>query len=474
MINNTLNIQNFGPIKKANIDISPLTIFIGSNSSGKSFSAMIIHSILNSFDKLGFNQLTNVRNKSLKRFMENNQGVFKEFKESINQYVELKPKISDEPFKFPADKLKYIIEESFGQVYNNLVEEKLKRNFNNNLNKLNQLNKFPFEFSFNDNLFINKSGNLELKDFSFDFNKLKNELIEDDDKICLLDIDDEFLFLNLNYLLWNKFFDDNYFLSEVIFMMITTSLMEILNYPSYYLPAAGDELFKDVNNFIVDDMNGTFKPSLVQEELLTNFIKVNSDMDKSSFYSLARQLENELIDGEIQVKKTEFKEELFFIDNEYGMELELELTSSSIRELTPFIIYLKYFLQKGNTLIIEEPENHLHPKNQLILVKYLVKAINQGLNIIITTHSDFIIEKFNNFIRLGNANDDIFNKLGYDKSNILDFHDVNIYNFKKEDKYSYVASKVDINETGFDENTFFEVSTELYDESVDIIDAEKK
>ena len=192
MINNTLNIQNFGPIKKANIDISPLTIFIGSNSSGKSFSAMIIHSILNSFDKLGFNQLTNVRNKSLKRFMENNQGVFKEFKESINQYVELKPKISDEPFKFPADKLKYIIEESFGQVYNNLVEEKLKRNFNNNLNKLNQLNKFPFEFSFNDNLFINKSGNLELKDFSFDFNKLKNELIEDDDKICLLDIDDEF------------------------------------------------------------------------------------------------------------------------------------------------------------------------------------------------------------------------------------------------------------------------------------------
>ena len=257
-------------------------------------------------------------------------------------------------------------------------------------------------------------------------------------------------------------------------MMITTSLMEILNNPSYYLPAAGDELFKDVNNFIVDDMNGTFKPSLVQEELLTNFIKVNSDMDKSSFYSLARQLENELIDGEIQVKKTEFKEELFFIDNEYGMELELELTSSSIRELTPFIIYLKYFLQKGNTLIIEEPENHLHPKNQLILVKYLVKAINQGLNIIITTHSDFIIEKFNNFIRLGNANDDIFNKLGYDKSNILDFHDVNIYNFKKEDKYSYVASKVDINETGFDENTFFEVSTELYDESVDIIDAEKK
>ena len=35
----TLKIENFGPIKQANIDISPLTIFMGQNNSGKSFVA---------------------------------------------------------------------------------------------------------------------------------------------------------------------------------------------------------------------------------------------------------------------------------------------------------------------------------------------------------------------------------------------------------------------------------------------------
>jgi len=40
---NNIKVNNFGIIKDANIDISPLTIFIGPNSSGKSFIAKLIH-----------------------------------------------------------------------------------------------------------------------------------------------------------------------------------------------------------------------------------------------------------------------------------------------------------------------------------------------------------------------------------------------------------------------------------------------
>lgn len=39
----------------------------------------------------------------------------------------------------------------------------------------------------------------------------------------------------------------------------------------------------------------------------------------------------------------------------------------------------------GLFLILEEIENHLYPEIQLILVKYLFKAINKGLNIILNT-----------------------------------------------------------------------------------------
>ena len=42
MINNRLSIKNFGPIKRADIDIAPLTVFIGSNNSGKSYIAKLI------------------------------------------------------------------------------------------------------------------------------------------------------------------------------------------------------------------------------------------------------------------------------------------------------------------------------------------------------------------------------------------------------------------------------------------------
>lgn len=476
-MNNKLLIKNFGPIKKADITISPLTIFIGPNSSGKSYSALLIHSILNSFNNLGLNLYELIRQDSVKRFLKNDDDISEEFKNSLTQYVNSKPKFSDEPFKFPTEKFKIILERSFGQVFNELVEEKLKGNFGNNLNKLNQQNDYPFEFSFNNNAFINKNGNLFLKKYYVNMNQIKNEGLSDEgdnNNISEFEIGEEYLSIKLDYIIWHNFFNKDELFIEVIFMMVVSSVMDTLNQTSYYIPAAGDELFKDVNNLIANDIKGAFKPSIVQKELLTNFLKVKTDMNQSPFYNLANELEHEILGGELQVKQGEIKEELLFIDNEYNMELELELTSSSVRELTPLIIYFKYFLKEGNTLIIEEPENHLHPKNQLILVKYLVKAINQGLNIIITTHSDYIVEKFNNFIRLGNANDEIFDKLHYDDSHVLNYENVSIYNFKKENKYSYVAESLAINNTGFDENSFNEVNNELYDESVDIIDAEKR
>ena len=471
MKNDKLLIKNFGPIKQAEISITPLTIFIGPNSSGKSFSTVLIHSLLNSFNEFGFNQYEHIRNKSVKLFLENNGEIFKEFKNELTDYVNSKPKISGEPFKFPTNKFKLILKESFGQVFREIIEEKLKDSFSNNLNNLNRLKRYPFKFTYNNNAFSNDNGELSLNEHYVDMNKVKDEgLSSEESNICFFEIDENFLSIHLNYILWENFFNTkNELFSEIIFMMIVSSVMDTFNKTSYYLPAAGNELFKDINTFISNDIKGSLEHSLVQKELLINFLKIEKDMDKSPFYQLTEELEQEILGGKIKFKNNEVKEELVFFDEEHNMEFELSLTSSSIRELIPIILHLKYFLKKDDTLIIEEPENHLNPKNQLILVKYLVKAINLGLNIIITTHSDYIVEKFNNFIRLANANDEIFEKFDYDETNALDYQKTSIYNFKKDDSYGYTVESIDINETGFDENSFYEVNAELYDESVDII-----
>lgn len=101
----------------------------------------------------------------------------------------------------------------------------------------------------------------------------------------------------------------------------------------------------------------------------------------------------------------------------------------------------------------------------------MLNLVNKGLNIILTTHSDYILEQFNNFIRIGSINDNVLNKLNYSKDNVLNQDSIKIYNFKKDDDYCYSPEEVEINETGFIDENFSKVTDELYDESVTIIDS---
>lgn len=481
---NKLSVKNFGPIREANFDISPLTIFLGLNDSGKSFSALLIHSFLNPFNESSklFNS-QNLASTSLIHLTENNEDLFNEFKDSLNSYADGKPKLNDDSFRFSIEKFFEMIDEGFGRCYTKLIEDKLKSNWNINLNKLNNIHGDPFNISYNNNEFVNENNRLKLLNFSSDYLKDigKIKLIDEiNSTIIRIEFDEDFICINLNYTLWEKLFEENwdseeleFSIAHIVYLICVNNLIEKFAQNSYYVPAAGDELLKDMNSYLAGEINSLVTPSTIQKQLITSLLSSEKRLEKGYFYELACNMERELIHGEIKFKSTDLKEELVFFDKDHDLELELELVSSSVRELVPLITYLKYYLKNGDILILEEIENHLHPKNQLILVKYLVEAINQGLNIIMTTHSEYIVEKFNNFIRLGNANEEIFEKLGYGESNILNYENVSIYNFEKEDEYSYIAKSIDINETGFDENSFYEVSNELYDESVDIIDAEK-
>ena len=146
------------------------------------------------------------------------------------------------------------------------------------------------------------------------------------------------------------------------------------------------------------------------------------------------------------------------------------MLSTSIHEMALLSIYLKYVVKKDDLLIIEEPEAHLHPKNQRILVKYIVRAVNNGLKVMLTTHSDYVIEQFNNFIRLHRIDSTGLDEFDYTHEEVLYHEDISIYTFKKASKKQFIAEKLDINETGFDEETFTPISEELYDESDKIID----
>lgn len=54
------------------------------------------------------------------------------------------------------------------------------------------------------------------------------------------------------------------------------------------------------------------------------------------------------------------------------------------------IIIQGIFMDKEQTLIVEQPEIHLHPKMELQMADFLIHLANTGRNIIIETHSDHI------------------------------------------------------------------------------------
>ena len=412
---------------------------------------------------------------SFNELLKNNLKLYEEFSNKLNNYISSKPQFNDDAFRYPLDKFNDLIYYGFGSCYKKLINNKINSVFADNLNKLNNINSNSFEISFNGNHFINENGSLVFNKSSFNGNDfIRNMKMSDDNSIVFsIDFDSDFINIKLDYLMWMTLYGDNesVSLANVIYIMVVDGILKKLKRNSYYLPASGNEILNDMNRYMSNELKGTINVSTIEKELVTNILSLKEYVDKGYYYDLAKEFENELIGGDIIIKNNGVKEELFFVDRDNNLELDLKLVSSSIRELIPLILYLKYFLKKDDILIIEEPENHLHPRNQMILVKYFVKAINNGLNIVLTTHSDFILEKFDNFVRLGNSSEELFEKLGYDKSNILNYDDVNIYNFKKDSNYSYISEKIEVNFTGFDENNFSEVISELYDETVDIIDA---
>lgn len=125
-------------------------------------------------------------------------------------------------------------------------------------------------------------------------------------------------------------------------------------------------------------------------------------------------------------------------------------SSSAIRSLLDINFYLKCVAEKGDILMIDEPELNLHPTNQRAFARLIARLVNYGIKVFITTHSDYIIKELNTLIMLNSKNKHIIslkNKYGYEDNEILDYKKVSLYTTKlNKDKKSYSLQKSVITE----------------------------
>lgn len=73
-------------------------------------------------------------------------------------------------------------------------------------------------------------------------------------------------------------------------------------------------------------------------------------------------LENNLLGGAIHLDSSEAGYPTFtYRPRGWTDDLPLMRASSMVSELAPVVLYLRYVVEPGTVLIIEEPEAHLHP-----------------------------------------------------------------------------------------------------------------
>ena len=93
-------------------------------------------------------------------------------------------------------------------------------------------------------------------------------------------------------------------------------------------------------------------------------------------------------------------DQLYYIPKGTRQKLTMVESSSAVRSLLDLSFYLNCIAQKGDLLMIDEPELSLHPENQRRIARLFARLANIGVKVFITTHSDYIVKELNTLIML--------------------------------------------------------------------------
>lgn len=141
-----------------------------------------------------------------------------------------------------------------------------------------------------------------------------------------------------------------------------------------------------------------FLNDFAKEEILHGLSYSGTEKEKYPDYSLLAQTQlwlKEVSEGiEIEIKKIDADFRLAYrYQRSVGQdtdEIAAINTGFGITYVLPIIVAI-LSAKKDSLIIIENPEAHIHPQGQAALMRLIAKAAKEGIQVIIETHSDHII-----------------------------------------------------------------------------------
>ncbi len=390
-----VEICNLGPVKKAEIDLKPLTVFIGQNGEGKSWSAYAIAAILGGYSFPEYlraylqgktQQKYPLLDDVIQQFLEEGNAKIDVVKfasdcaESyFNDVARFAPQLmgsfmKSDRMNFQDLQMRFNLEESKTELIQNiqaaLVDKKISFNPQTKTALLNAVKE-----SQEATLYFYSSGDFR--------EKLPGRSVK------------EFVCQQVFEIIHKAFFANTYF--------FPTERTTVISFP----PAGGGEMKPTQTTELVLNGIPLIEPvqqllrgisAAYQKSLYERKEQIKEKPQIGEYLKLADFLESDILLGKLDFE-TSIKKELLFQPTEGNIKLGMPVVSSMVKELAPLVLYLRYLAEPNDLLIIDEPEMNLHPAVQVEIVEFLGILVNAGLKVLITTHSPYIVDQLVNLMK---------------------------------------------------------------------------
>ena len=347
-----ISIENFGPVKKFEADVTDIMLLIGPQASGKSTISKSI--VL--FKSLKDEILNYIYINTFENLLSLNYIIRK-----ILTYFEIQLDREGSIVKYQYSNKKYITVSS-SETYN--LEIKISSTLEQELNLLiTEILNYKIIFQEQQNKFKSLEELREIEsDKRLQFKNFKSRIDQ------IFEEKHSSVFIPAGRSLMST---------------LTDQLQEIKNPDTLdYFTKSFVERINLLKTYFTDDLN-----TLIQ----------NKDVALNLGDDLSRLLKK-ILKGEYRFNDDIDKERIYFKNNQY---VKLQYASSGQQESVWILLLIFRYILDGTSvfMVFEEPEAHLYPETQSDIVELIGLLANVCNNqIIITTHSPYILSSFNNLL----------------------------------------------------------------------------